>query len=175
MRPVEVLLREHRRSLAVTEISWRRTDQLRDFVRVLKLSAVDLHDAIRISEENFGGRFDDARLTGTRRTEEQHRADRPIHRIHPSEKNLIEAAHAPYGAFLANNSGPETLFEILSARTFLIRVKKNGFVDLFFRGTHLFYFHLRNHGCYSGVAIDAIAAPRSSTHPPMQRTIRNDH
>ena len=144
-------------------------------MRVLKLSAVDLHDTIRISEENFGGRFDYARLAGACRAEEQHRADRPIQRIHPGEKNLVKAAHAPDGAFLANNSGPETLFEILRSRTLLIRVKKNGFVDLFFWGTHLFYFHLRNHGCYSGVAIDVITAPRSSTNPPMQRTIRNDH
>ena len=88
----------------MAEISRRRADQLGNFVRVLKLGAVDLDDRVRVAEQNFRGRFDDARLSRTGRPEKQHRADRPIGRVHAGEKNLVEAAHAPHCAFLADDA-----------------------------------------------------------------------
>jgi hypothetical protein len=42
----------------MTEVSRWGTNQLRDFVRVLKFRAVDLDDRIRIAIENFSSGFD---------------------------------------------------------------------------------------------------------------------
>ena len=59
---VEVLLREHRRGLAVAEVARRRADELRYLVRVLELGAVNLDDGVRVAEENFSRGLDDASL-----------------------------------------------------------------------------------------------------------------
>ena len=109
----------------MAQVSRRRADQLGDFVRVLKLGAVDLDDRIWVAEQNFGGRFDDARFARTGRPEKQHRADRPVERIHAGEKNLVEAAHAAHRALLADDARRKSLFKILSARALLIGVEEN--------------------------------------------------
>jgi len=57
-------LRDQRMCFAVPQIPRRRTNQFRDFVRVLELRAVHLMDRARITEKNFRPSFDDACLTG---------------------------------------------------------------------------------------------------------------
>ena len=59
------LLRQDRRSFAVTEISRRRPNKLCDLMAVLKLRAIDLDKSARISEEYLGRGFNDASLPRT--------------------------------------------------------------------------------------------------------------
>src|SRR5256885_12857650 len=92
MHAVEILLREHWRSLAVSQISRRRADQFRDFMRMLKLCAIDLYDRIRVAIQNFRCRLDDAGFSRAGGAQKQHRADRPIWRVHAgrSEEHTSE-------------------------------------------------------------------------------------
>ena len=122
---IEILLRQHRRSFAMAQVSRRRANQLRDFVRMLKLGAVDLHDRVRVAIKNFGGGFDHASFSGAGRSEKQHRADRPVGRIHARQKNLVQAAHAADCAFLTDDARVKPLFKILSARALLIGIEEN--------------------------------------------------
>src|SRR6185369_15647325 len=100
----------------MTEVSRRRANQFRNFVRVLKLSAVNLYNCVLIAEQNFSRGFNDTRLSRSCGTEEQHRADRPINRVQACEENLVEPGHAAYRTFLSDNARFQTLFEILRAR-----------------------------------------------------------
>lgn len=49
----ERFLGNHRLSLAVTEVAGRRADDLRDFVAVLKLDAIDLNDSLGLAKERL--------------------------------------------------------------------------------------------------------------------------
>src|SRR6185436_613262 len=130
VHPVKIFLGKHRRGLAMSKISWRRTDQLGDFVRMLKLGTIDLYHRVRIGEQNFRGGLDHASLAGTGWTKKQHGADRPVDRIHSGQKYLVKAGHAPQSSFLANDAGFQTLFKILSAWAFLIGIKINWLFEL---------------------------------------------
>src|SRR6266508_3453449 len=55
LEAVDVLLRKQWLGLAVPQIARGRTDQLRDFMRMLKLGAIDFDHRVRVAEENFGG------------------------------------------------------------------------------------------------------------------------
>ena len=89
MGAVDVLLSQHRRSFAVTEVAWGRPDQLGDLVGVLKLRAIDLGDQVGIAEEDFGGGFDDARFARTGWSEKDQRADWAARMRQTGEINLI--------------------------------------------------------------------------------------
>src|SRR6266581_2343874 len=99
-----------------------RANQFRDFVRMLKLSAVNLNYCIRVAVKSLSRSLDHASLSRTGWSEKQHCADRAVTRIHASEKYLVESAHAPHGPLLPHDSGREPLFEFLGAGTFLVRV-----------------------------------------------------
>src|SRR5262249_10267032 len=71
LEAVDVLLREQRLGLAVPQIARRRADQLRDFMRMLKLGAVDFDHRIRVAEEDFGRGLDRSRLARPGRPQEQ--------------------------------------------------------------------------------------------------------
>src|SRR5215813_4718208 len=138
---------------------------------MLKFSAVNLHDRVWVSEENLSRGLNNARLARTRRAKEQHRADRPVRRVHPGKKNLIKTAHAPDRALLAYDPRGEPSFKVLGAWAFLIGVKKHRFVRVSFWGCHCFYFHLCNHLMYPR-ASTKLAEAGSSEHLLMQRTRR---
>src|SRR2546425_1486248 len=174
MHAIEVLLRQHRRSFAMAEISGGRPDQFGNLVRMLKLCAVDFYDQLMVAEENFGGGFNDARFTGASRPEKQHRANGSIQRIHAGEKNLIQAAHAPYGTLLSNNPRRQALFKILRSRALLFRVKKDRLVNLCCWGFHLCSGHFGNHGfCPCRGPPEIFAAPWLGD-PPTKRHAKND-
>ena len=59
---VECLLREQGMGFTVPEIAWGRSDQFRDFVRVLELSTIDLDAGAGIAEQRFRESFNDAGL-----------------------------------------------------------------------------------------------------------------
>jgi hypothetical protein len=54
-------------SFPVTEVARRRTNQLRDLVRVLKLRAIHFNDRVSIAKQNLGSRFHDACFAGASR------------------------------------------------------------------------------------------------------------
>ena len=54
---VESFLRQQGMSFAMAQIAGRGTNQLRDFMRVLKLGAIDLDARASVSEEGFGRRI----------------------------------------------------------------------------------------------------------------------
>src|SRR6185436_15802808 len=108
----------------MSEVSRRRTDEFCDFMRVLEFRAVDLHDGVWISIQHFSSRFDNARFSGTCRSQKQHRSDRAVRRIHAREKDLIQAAHASDGALLAYDAGGQPLLKILSTRALLIGIEE---------------------------------------------------
>src|SRR5688572_31378377 len=100
-------------------------------MRMLELSAVDFYDRVRIAKQYFRRGLDHSCLSGTRGTQEQHRADRPIRRIHAGEKNLIKAAHAAHRALLTDDASRQPLFEVLRRSALLIRIQEDcthGFV-----------------------------------------------
>src|SRR5260370_38358490 len=130
MHPIEVFLRQHRRRLAVTKVSWRRANKLGNLVRVLEFGAVDLHDRVHIGKEYFGRRFNYTRLAETGRTKKQHRPDWAIRWIHAGQKNLVEAAHAPDSTLLTNNARSQAVFEILGTWALLLRVKEGCLINL---------------------------------------------
>ena len=95
LHPLGVILIQHfldkqRMRFAMSQVSGRRADQLRDLVAVLKLGAVDLDDRARILQQRFGGGFDDARLAGTGRTQEQEVSDRTARGAHARQMHLID-------------------------------------------------------------------------------------
>src|SRR5262245_6682653 len=90
LESLQVLLRQQRRRLAVSEIARGRADELRDFVRMLKLGAVNLHHRMRIAEERFGGGLDRARFARPGRPEKEERSERLARQCHLRQINLID-------------------------------------------------------------------------------------
>src|SRR5215469_18574760 len=90
-------------SFAMPQISRGRTDQLGNFMRMLKLCAVDLDAGARIAKQCLRHRLHHARLARTGRSKEQEIPHRTSGRIEPSQKRLIDLRHFFDGLFLANN------------------------------------------------------------------------
>jgi hypothetical protein len=65
------LLGDQGMSLAVAQITRGRTDELGDFMGVLKFGAVNLNDRARAAKQNFCASLDDTRFAGTGRPQEQ--------------------------------------------------------------------------------------------------------
>jgi hypothetical protein len=103
VRAVEVLLRQHRRSLTVPEVTRRRTDQFRDFVRMLKLRAIDLCDQVGVTKKDLGGGLDDSRLARTCRPKKEQRPDRAARVSQARQEDLIQAGDASHSAILSDN------------------------------------------------------------------------
>src|SRR5262245_26144569 len=125
MRAIEILLRQKRRGFTVPKVSRRRTDQLCDLMRVLKLGTVDLDHRVGIAEKNFGCCLDDTCLSRTRWTQKQHRANWSVRWVHPSQEDLICTAHLSHGPVLADDSRHHPLRKILCSRTLLLRIQKH--------------------------------------------------
>src|SRR5713101_2150324 len=86
--------------LAMTQIARRRANQLGNFVRVLELRAIDLYDRASIPKKDLRGRFHDARLSRTCRTEEQQVAYRAAGRIQSGAKHLKHVNQGLHALFL---------------------------------------------------------------------------
>jgi len=82
---IEVLLSQHWRSFAVTDIP-EGSDQFRDFVRVLESRQFNLDDRVGIAKEDFGGGLNDAGLAGSRRTQKPAIVPMGGWRVHAGKK-----------------------------------------------------------------------------------------
>src|SRR5215470_12503645 len=74
---------------AMPQVSRRRTDQLGDFMAVLKLRTVDFDHRTRILEKDLRCSLDDPSLSRSSRSEEQKIPDRTSRRIQTREVHLI--------------------------------------------------------------------------------------
>src|SRR5262249_45920467 len=136
VRAIEVLLRQHRRSLTVSEVARRRTDQFRYLVRMLKLCAIDLCDQVGVAKEDLGGGLDYPRLARTRRPEEEQCSDRAARMSQARQKDLIQAGDASYSAILSDDQRGKFVLEFLSGRAFQVGVEVNRAWRRFLSGSH---------------------------------------
>src|ERR1700720_3002746 len=82
------------------QVSWGRADQLGDFVRMLKLRAVDLDHRARVSEQDLRRRFHDTRFARARRSEEQQVPHWPSGRAHSGAEHLVQVHERTDSLFL---------------------------------------------------------------------------
>src|SRR5215469_1764787 len=76
--------------LPVSQVAGRGADQFGDFVRVLKLGAIDLDARPGVAEQSLGHRLDHPRLAGSCRPQEEQVSHRPAGRIQSRQKHLID-------------------------------------------------------------------------------------
>jgi hypothetical protein len=96
----------------MAEISRRRADQLRNFVRVLELGAIDLDAGAGIAEQRFGERLDDASLARPSRPEKEQIAHRASRGIQSGQEHLINFDDLFYRRILANDLAAKAGFEV---------------------------------------------------------------
>src|SRR5271165_2118314 len=107
------LLRQYRMGLTMAQIARRRADQLRDLMRMLELSGVNLDAGAWVAKQRLRHRLDDASLAGTRRSEEQEISDWPAGRIQSRQKHLIDFGDLRDSGILAYDLAPEGGFKLL--------------------------------------------------------------
>ena len=122
------LLSDQRMGFPVSQIAWRRANQLGNLVRVLKLRAIHLNDRARFYKEDFGGRFHNTRLSGTGWTEKQQVPHRAAGGIQARAENLIQVDERLHRLFLAHNLRTERGLKIDRFRAALIRIERKGVV-----------------------------------------------
>src|SRR5215470_11259140 len=95
----------------VAEVARRRTNQLRDLVRVLKLRAIHLNDRPGIAKQNLGGRFHDACFAGTSRAKKEQVAYGSSRRVQTCTEHLVEIDEGLHALLLPHNFRTESLIE----------------------------------------------------------------
>src|SRR4051812_20877676 len=111
MELVDRILTQRRMRLAMAQISGRRADQLRDFMAVLKLRAVDFHDSPRVAHQNLGKRLHRPGLARAGRTEEQQTAHGAARSSETCLKHLVDPDDLANGVVLSDNALPQTILE----------------------------------------------------------------
>src|ERR1700686_2605827 len=97
--------------LAMSQISRRRADQFRNLMAVLELGAIDLDDGARILQQCLGSGFDDARLPGTGRPEEQKVPDGTPWSAHACQIHLIDVDDLLDRLILSDNHPSQAVLE----------------------------------------------------------------
>src|SRR5882724_9558796 len=105
-------LRDQRMCFAVPQIPRRRTNQFRDFVRVLELRAVHLNYGSWVAKQDMSPSFDDACLTGAGRPKKQQVAYRPPGRIQSRAEHLIQVHQRLHSLFLAHDLRAQRAFKV---------------------------------------------------------------
>src|SRR5690348_7994276 len=90
---VQRLLRQQRMRLAMAEVSWRRTDELRNLVRVLELTAINLDTGMRIAEHRFRHGFHNPCLSRPRGSKEKQISHWTSGRIQSGHEHLIDFSY----------------------------------------------------------------------------------
>src|ERR1700741_2434566 len=101
----------------MAQVSRWRAHQFGDLMRMLKLSAINLDNRIRVVKENFGRRFNHSCFAGSGRTEKEQRAERTISLVESGEKKLKETAHTAHGIVLTDDARGKILVELLGTLT----------------------------------------------------------
>src|ERR1700761_5726805 len=95
----------------MSEIPRRRTDQLRNLVRVLELRAVDLYTGAGIAEQSLRHGFHHASLPRTGRSQKNKIADRAIGRIQSRQKHLVDLSYFFNSGILADDPAAQSFLE----------------------------------------------------------------
>src|SRR5579862_1144450 len=98
--------------LTMAQVSRRRADQFRDFVRVLKFSTVNLDTGAGIAEQRFSHGFDDPGFSRTGRPEKQKVSNRTARRIQSRQKHLVNLDHFLDGLVLTDDSAAKGAFKL---------------------------------------------------------------
>src|SRR5579862_5407475 len=109
--------------LAVSQITRRRTDQLRNLVRVLELSAINLDAGMRVTEQSFGHGFHYACLPGSGRPQKKQIAHRAPWRIQPRQKHLVDLGDLFDGLVLTHNPAAQRSFKLASVAAAAVRIE----------------------------------------------------
>ena len=113
----------------MTQISGRRTDQLRDLMAVLKFGAVNLDARARIAKQRFGDGFNHARFTAAGWTKKKKIAYRAPWRVQAGQKHLIDFDYFLDRCVLADDATPQSCVElqgVIAAPTRIQRSIKTG-------------------------------------------------
>src|ERR1700720_3060052 len=89
----ECFLSDQRMSLAVAQVARGGPDQLRDLMRMLKFTAIDLDDRTGVPKQNLCGGFHDARLSGPCGPLKQEAPYRAPRRVQAGAENLEQVDH----------------------------------------------------------------------------------
>src|SRR5688572_6489732 len=101
----------------MSEITRRRTDELRYLMAMLELGAVDFDKRARASEKNLCGSFNRTGLSRTGRAKEQEVSYRPSRHCHSRQINLVHVDDASDGAILSHNFAEQTALKIQNLGT----------------------------------------------------------
>ena len=109
----------------VSQISWRRANQLRDLVAMLKLRAIDLDDSTRVLEQRFRRRLNNSGLARTGGTKEQKVSNGPAWGIHPREMHLVDVDDMLNRLILPDDHSSETRLQSARLATCLRGVQRD--------------------------------------------------
>jgi hypothetical protein len=87
---------------AMSQVSGRRPDQLRDFMAVLELRAIDFDYCTRVLQQGLGGRLDNPSFSGAGRPQEEKVSDRPAHGRQSRDVSLV-SSHDLVNCFVLSN------------------------------------------------------------------------
>src|SRR5579859_954213 len=107
-----VILRERflcnqRMRFAMPQVSRRRANQFRDFVRMLEFRAIHFDHRARVAENHFRRSLHHARFARTCRSQKQQVSHRTPRRVQSRPEDLIQIHHGLYRLFLADNLPPQ--------------------------------------------------------------------
>src|ERR1017187_1313730 len=136
------------------EVSGGRTDQLGDFVAMLKFRTIDLDYRARVAHQAFRRSFHHARLAGTRGSQEKEIADRSSGAGHAGQVSLIDADDLLDGLVLAHNAFVQIGVQLLGLQPGLC------WIELPVHAPHLSYsLHI-----YPSSTLDARAEGGTNDH-----------
>src|SRR5260370_41577875 len=107
----------------MSEVSRRRSDQLGNFVRVLKFRAIDLDHGAGVAKEKLGGGLHDPRLPRARRPKEQQVPHGAAWRVQSGAKHLVQVYQRLDTLFLTDNFSLQRGLEIDGVRTALAGIE----------------------------------------------------
>ena len=110
-------------SLAMSQISRRRADQLRDLVGMLKLRAIDLDAGMRVAEQRLGHRFHHPRFARAGRAQKKQVAHRTSRRIQSRQKHLVDLGHLFNSLVLPYDAAAQCGFKFPSIVAAAVRVQ----------------------------------------------------
>src|SRR5947209_4274881 len=120
---IQRFLRQQWMRFAVSQVSRRRPNQLRDFMAVLKLRAINLDYGSRILQQRLGGCLDDASFSRARRPQEEEICDRPADGGQSRHVSLISPHDLVNCFVLSNNEVAELALQVLRLPSILRRVQ----------------------------------------------------
>src|SRR5262249_6312386 len=113
VRLSQSFLRDQWVRLPMSQIAWRRANELGDLMGVLEFGAIHLDYRSRVTEQNLGRHLHNPRLARPGWAEEEQVANRPPRRAHSGQKDLIEIHHCPDSFLLADDLALQRSLELL--------------------------------------------------------------